>query len=400
MSGKRVRSPTTGSNKRRRTDGKGMRRPRNVRTPPGGPSVPRAKRSHPSTTPPVEPMNPANSPFPVGRLGSDSDSDATERYTPTYGAIAVGGSPSRASPQTTRTFTPMRTQTLPGQTEGSMGVTDQMARIAALGQMSPLDLGRPAMPHVSTPLVTALSTFGRAAQRPPISEAIQTLGREGVGAAISQAAATGADAVGTAAGTALGQSLGGLVGGPLGAALGGAAGGAIGRAGGRALLPVAAKKAGQLLETGGRAVREAISGRGQRARRARVVEDRRIGATKPDVTMESPESLGHGSPGNPGMPARVISGSGPGPQAPFVSSIFQGNQAFLDDDAPAGVPVTAKPRRGTVRVAAFAPLVPNVRGVGRFAIDPNSGFPFAGVNKSAVRSMQRAMRTPGPQLVF
>ena len=108
-----------------------------------------------------------------------------------------------------------------------------------------------------------------------------------------------------------------------------------------------------------------------------------------------------GMPNTPGAVARMEGGGdGPGAQAPFASAIYQGNLAAFDDLPDSGAPVVAKPRRGTVRVSAFAPLVRVPRGLGRHAIDPNSGFPFSGVNRSSVKSLQRGMRSRGPQVVF
>lgn len=370
-------------NKKRRLNE--LKRPRDVRIR-GTPNT-RPKKTHRAggspfqmpQVPAVEPMNPANSPFPVGRLSAMSDSsDGTERYSPTYGRVSA----EPPAPQTIQSFTPVRTQSLPGQTEGSFGVTDQLARVASRGLPSPPRLTN--LPPANAHVVKGLRTFAE----------------QGAGAAVREAARTTADALYTAGGTALGTSLGGIIAGPAGAAAGGAVGGHLGRAAGRHAEAALAGKVKEFAMSGSSG-RAAASKHMQRMRRRKALTDRRVDPTKPERTVEDAPMV-DASPSSPPPqgPAPVLSGTGPGPQAPFVSTLFQGNAAFMDDTAPSGVPVVAKPRRGTVRVSAFTPLVPRVKGIGRFAIDPNSGFPFAGVNKSAVRSMQRAMRTPGPQVVF
>jgi len=252
-------------------------------------------------------------------------------------------------------------QTTPGQTEGT----------ATRGQSESLRrLGQP---------------------NPHILRGVKTFAEQGPIAAAKEATRTVADAYYTAGGTALGSTAGGIVGGGLGSAVGGAVGGALGKAVGRAAEGKALAKAKSLFKR--KQKRSTKVAAATRHQNMQAFEQLPF-ADEHDRNYEYlPEKT-------PGERTLTSGGSGPGPQAPFVSSVYQGNGAWHDDLPDSGAPVVAKPRRGTVRVAAFAPLVPRVRGVGRFAIDPNSGFPFAGVNKSAVRSMQRAMRTPGPQMVY
>ena len=388
MPAKRRQPSTAGEAPAKRRRLNPTERTKRTRTPVSGASTPnpaprQRARTAPSTIPSVEPMNPANSPFPQGRLSQASD-DARVPYTPTYSRISVES----PSPVTTQGFTPVRTQTLPGQTEGSFGVTDQLARVGAGGLAPPPRMTN--MPPANAQLVRGLRTFAEQGPAAAMREAAD---------AVREAARTRVDAAYTAGGTALGTSLGGLVGGPAGAAAGGAVGGAVGRAAGRNLEARLSEYIS--LQRQGRAAARDYLGR---RRRSDTVNDRRAGFNPPPYEpAPQPVAMPRQTPSPSPVPMEAFAepvGSGPGPQAPFVSSLYQGNAAFLDEDAPQGVPVVAKPRRGTVRVSAFTPLVPRVRGVGRFAIDPNSGFPFAGVNKSAVRSMQRAMRTPGPQVVF
>jgi len=342
------------------------------RTPRAPDPVPRTRTGRryaprtPDLTPPVEASNPSNYPRVTGNLAGAMDAAASPNTMPQYltpPPMPVLRTFPTPSPFVVHQTTPPMAlhQTTPGQTEG----TATRAQSESLRRLS--------------------------APNPHILRGVATFAQQGPVAAAREATRNVADAYYTAGGTALGSAAGGLVGGGLGSTVGGAVGGALGKAVGRAAE-------GKALETA-KSLFKRKQKRTTKVTAATRHQNKQAFEQLPFADKHDPnyEYLPKKTPGERTLPP---GGSGPGPQAPFVSSVYQGNVAWHDDLPDAGAPVVAKPRSGTVRVAAFAPLVPRVRGVGRFAIDPNSGFPFAGVNKSAVRSMQRAMRTPGPQLVF
>lgn len=231
-------------------------------------------------------------------------------------------------------------------------------------------------------------------------------------------------AYGATAGWALG-ALGGLAGGALGGPVGATAGATAGGLAGRIAGPVAgnqlergihyiahpshragAKQAPKLRPRPTPAPQRLKPGeptqtqkQGQRPIPVVKVKlgrpDPEEGGGEEQATEQAPEPEVIAPSAGKGQPTRQ---GNMGPQGGFISRVYQGNLAAFDDLAPSGAPYTAKRRS----VSTLAPLPHKMaRGVGRYAVDPNSGLPMAGVR---ARNVSRALRLPAPsrsaQLVY
>lgn len=271
-----------------------------------------------------------------------------------------------------------RRQTLPGQSVGYTG--------------SALALMKRSVTPISLSASEVAGQGALFAAPYVIGSTIQGGVKGGVRGAAQGFARSAADAAYGIAGSTAGAVGGGAVLGPLGAAAGGAAGGALGVEAGRGFE---------------RAVKKAFTRKGKAKRKMEGGPPKQI-APPPDHGGESgidfeghpPGEIPEPAPSTGMMPQPVFGGTGPGPQQPFVSQIFQGNQSWQEDTPPAGVPLVAKPRRGNVRIAALAPLARPNRGAGKYGINPISGMPFMGNTKRAAMALRLPPPTRSAQLVF
>lgn len=316
-----------------------------------------------SGPPPVEPANPSNY-HPLARnLMTEFNEAAADTGAGVYpqGYMAP-------SPRTTGVSTPEA---------GRLGML-QTAEGQSVGMTS--SAGPSLMRRAFTPIslnAKQIAGTGALVALPSVAYDTYQGGKAGGARGARKAfLRSAADAAYNVAGGTAGAVAGGALGGPVGAFGGGVAGGAAGLAAGHALE---------------RAAKRAFSrGKG-----------RKIGGGGGGGEKEpkpAPEPTPSPQPG----PTPVVTGpgTGPGPQQPFVSSLMQGNQAWMDDLAPSGAPLVAKPQRGHIRIAALAPQVRVQKGVGRFAIDPNSGLPFASVTKRAANSLRHPAPWRSAQLVY
>jgi hypothetical protein len=273
----------------------------------------------------------------------------------TEGRLANVGRPRSASaplPPLTRSANDVA-QTTPGQTETGGGFTRRAVGALRTGA------GHAADTAYSTGIERILSGSNL---YDAAGDAIKAVVAQGGGALLGAA----------------GGIAGGLAGGPPGAMVGTALGTFAGEKGGEALFGKAKKTVGDVAKS---RVKSKVTAADLRAAaKANYLES----------SADTPATLHHATLIDSGLAAnpRPINPSPLGGgvvQQPYMSSTFAGNNAWFDDLAPAGVPITIKGGR-----RLLAPEIKRPRGAGRWTVDPNSGMPYAGIGRTRVPSISHA----------
>lgn len=271
----------------------------------------------------------------------------------TEGRLANVGRPRSASaplPPLTRSANDVA-QTAPGQTETGGGFTRRAVGALRTGA------GHAADTAYATGIERILSGSGL---YDAAGDAIKSVVAQGGGALLSAA----------------GAAAGGLMGGAPGAAVGSALGEFAGKQAGEAAFGKVKKTVGDVAKS--RMKNKVLTEENLRAA-AR--------ANYQESSADTPATLHHATLIDSGLAAnpRPINPSPLGGgvvQQPYLSTTFSGNNAWFDDLAPAGVPITIKGGR-----RLLAPEIKRPRGAGRWTVDPNSGMPYAGIGRARFPSL-------------